>query len=615
MAETPSLFRRAGTAIRWCWRALDFTRRALLNLLLLVLLAGLAFSVLRSTPPLKDRTTLVIGLAGPIREQFTGSLRDNALSQLGQRPQAQTRLRDVLAVMEAASRDPHIERALLLTDEFSGAGPATLHEVAAAIERFKERGKPVIAWATGYDQRQYFLAAHASEVWLDPMGGVEITGFGGWRNYYKDALDKLGITAHVLRAGQYKNAGESFVASAPSKQTLEADGALYGDLWQRYTTTVERARKLGAGSLQQGIDHLPEALVAAGGDSAKLALDSHLVDALKTREELRSTLIERGVRDDKTFRQISFGAYAGRIKNAAGPETLAVIVAEGSIVDGDAPGGTVGGRSTAELIRQAREDDHVRAVVLRVNSPGGSAFGAELIRRELALTRAAGKPVVVSMGDLAASGGYWISLAADELIADASTITGSIGVIAMLPSGERALDKLGIHTGGVQTSWRVGGYDPRRGLDPRMAQVIQAGVDHTYLDFTTRAAAARKTSREAIDAVGQGRVWTGAQALERGLVDRTGSLADALVAAAQRAKLPPQHRVQYLEREPGRLERLAAMLAAQVTAWMPDSPLPWSPLPLPPALRDAREDLQWLAGAGVGTRPFTALTHCLCTPP
>ena len=614
-----SPLRLLAAAFGWCWRALDATRRALLNLALLAVLAGLAwFAFFRSgPPPLQERTTLVVAPAGPLHEQASGSLRGGALDQLRGRTVAQTRLRDLLAAFDAAARDPQVERVLLLTDDFAGAGLASLREVAAAMQRFKASGKPIVAWGSAYDQRQYFLAAHASEVWLHPMGGVEISGFGAARSYLKDALDKLGVTAHVIRAGEYKNAAETFVASGPSPQTMEADKLLFDTLWARYTGDIEAVRKLPAGALQKSIEQLPELLAAARGDVARMVLDLKLVDALKTHDEMRAALVERGVKDGKSFRQVGLGAYLARQKPRSDGDALAVIVAEGAIVDGQAPGGMVGGLSTGELIRAAREDDLVKAVVLRVDSPGGSPFGSELIRRELELTRAAGKPVVVSMGDLAASGGYWIALAADEVIADEATITGSIGVVALLPTAEKALATLGVNSAGYATSWLVGAYDPRRGLDPRFEAVIQAGVDHVYADFTGKAAAARKTAVDKIDAVGRGRVWTGAQAKERGLVDRTGSFGDALKAAATRAKLADGHAVRYLERSPGRLERALAWLGAEVAAALgPDeaTALPAFEATLAPWAKGLLDDAAWLA-AGVRGGPPAALVHCLCTAP
>ena len=627
-----------GRAVRWLWLFVDASRRILVNLLFLLLVLGLLAVWLRSggPAPLKEKTALVLALNGPVHEQFHGSLRDNALNRVKGQPQAETRLRDVLAALDAAAKDPAIARAVLVLDGFGGAGLPTLRELAAALERFKVAGKPVVAWGSGFNQRQYYLAAHATEVWLHPMGAVEITGLGGYRNYYKAALDRLGLQAHVLRAGQFKGMGEVYVADGPSPQTQEAESLLLNALWATYTGGVEKARRLPAGSVATAIDELPERLQAVGGDMAKLALKEKWVDALKTRDQMRASLIEQGARDDKTFRQVHYGAYLARVKPASGPDAVGVVVAEGGIRDGEAGPGAVGGVSTSDLIRAAREDERIKALVLRVNSPGGSAFASEMVRRELELTRAAGKPVVVSMGDVAASGGYWISLAADEVVADEATVTGSIGVVALLPSAEKALQQLGVSTAGHTTSWMVQAYDVRRGLDPRLAQVIQSNIDRTYADFVGRAAAARKTTVDAVHAVAQGRVWTGAQAKERGLVDRTGLLQDALAVAAKRAKLSEGHRVQYIERGPGRTERLLALLGVDagdlVAALGLDGALQNSTaqthalatlagVPLP-ALQQAQADLALLLGgaAAQGTsdpadRPWTALTHCFCGVP
>jgi len=613
-----SVFGWLGSALRWLWWLLDASRRALLNLLMLLLLAGVVWAFARSgVAPLQDKTTLVLALRGPIHEQFSGSLRENAIRQARGEVIAQTRLRDVLAVIDTAANDKQIDRLLLVLDDFAGAGLPTLREVAAAIDRFKASGKQVVAWGSSYDQRQYYLAAHASEVWLHPMGGVQITGIGGYRNYYKDALDKVGITAHVLRVGRFKSADEPYVANGPSKPTLEADSLLLDAMWASYTGGVERARKLAPGSIAKGIAELPERLANAGGDNAKLALQDKLVDALKTRDEVRATFIERGARDGPTFRQIPFEAYLSRVVPKTGTDAIGVVVAEGGIVDGEAGGGTVGGQSTSDLIRRAREDEHIKAIVLRVDSPGGSAFGSELVRRELELTRTAGKPVVVSMGDVAASGGFWISLAADEVIADEATVTGSIGVVAMLPTAERAMDKLGVHSGGYATSWLVGAYDLRRGLDPRFERVVQAGIEHVYADFTAKVAAARKSTPEKIDEVAQGRVWTGTQAVERGLVDRTGSFGDALQAAARRAKLADGHRVLYIEQQPGRTEQLLAFFGSGIAAaFGPELALPGWLIGVPPALlREVQQDLAGLVEMNQGRRPFAALAHCLCSAP
>jgi protease-4 len=609
-------------ALRGLWQLLDASRRALLNLLLLAVLVGLAWGLLRGgSPKLEEKTALVLDLSGRIAEQRSAGTRDTAIKKLRGQDSGETRLRDVLAVLDAAAKDAHITQAVLVLDDFAAAGLPTLREVAAAVERFKAAGKPVVAWGADYDQRQYYLAAHASEVWLDPMGTVEVQGYGRYRSYYKDLLDKVGISANVLRAGKFKNAAETFAANAPSPETLESDGALYRSLWNTWTADVEKARRQAAGSVMQAIDSLPASLEPVGGDLARWALEHKWVDALKTRQEMRDALAARGAKDEehKTFRQVSFNEYLSRLKPKTDGDAIGVVVAEGEISDGQAGPGRIGGRSTAELIRKARDDKSIKAVVLRVDSPGGSAFGSELVRRELELTRKAGKPVVVSMGDVAASGGYWISMAADEVITDEATITGSIGVVAMLPTAQGAMDKLGVHTGGVTTTWLGDAFDVRRGTNPRFAQLVQASIDHIYRDFTAKVSAARKSTPEKIDAVAQGRVWSGRDALAQGLVDRLGSYGDALKSAASRAKLAEGYRVTYVEAEPGRLDRLLQRFGVALGG------VAGAPVDLQgalvalglaaPAASGVAQDLAWLAEVATPGRPFAAVTHCLCTAP
>ena len=621
-----SVFGAVRKAFGWLFGFLDASRRVLLNLIFLALIAALVWSLTHRGPlALSDKTALVLGLAGPIVEQRSGSLRESALAQARGEEQDKTQLRDIITVLEAAAKDPKITQVVLALDDFSGAGLSTLREVAAALQRFKASGKPVVAWGSGYDQRQFYLAAQANEVFMHPMGMVYLDGYGRLRNYYKDAFDKFGVTVNVIRVGKYKSFGEPYFANGASKDALEADGLLYNGLWRTYTDGVEAARKLPAGSIAKGIEALPQTFAAAGGDAAKWALTMKLVDALKTRDELRALMIERGAKDDETksFRQVSFDNYLARQKTKLTGDAVAVVVAEGTIVDGSAPAGGVGGKSTSELIRKARDDDKVKAVVLRVNSPGGSAFGSELVRRELELTRAAGKPVVVSMGDVAASGGYWISMSSDEVIADAATITGSIGVFAILPSVDKALDKVGVHADGATTTWLGSAADPRRPLDPRFGDLIQASIGHIYTDFIGKAAVARKTTPEKIDEVAQGRVWTGTQARERGLIDRVGSYADALQSAAAKAKLAPDFRVTYMEREPGKLERVLDMLGGgavvnavtqmvgeQVNAKVASTGLP--ALTSSAAAGQIQRDLGWLMEVADRRKPFAAITHCLC---
>ncbi|MCY7314243.1 MAG: signal peptide peptidase SppA [Rubrivivax sp.] len=612
------------------WRLLDGTRRALLNLLFLLLLIALAWLLLRpGAPALQPKTTLVLDLGGTLVEQRSGlNARERLLGQARGTEAQETRLRDVLAVLDAAARDAQISQALLIVDGLRGGSLPALREVAQALQRFKAAGKTVVAWGSDFDQRQYFLAAQATEVWLHPMGRVYVDGYGRHRAYYKTLFDKLGISANVLRAGKYKNAAETFVADGPSPETLESESALWNGLWASYTGTVETARKLPAGSIAQSIESLPASLEAVQGNPARWAVQQKWVDALKTRDEMRALLIARGARDEagKTFTQIDIHGYLARLQPRRDGDAVGVIVAQGNISDGRAGPGSIGGLSTAELVRRAREDARVKAIVVRVDSPGGSPFGSELVRRELELTRSAGKPVVVSMAGLAASGGYWISMAADEVIADEATITGSIGVIGLMPNVQGAMDKLGIRTGGVNTTWLTGQGDPRRAPDPRFVQLVQSMVDDAYRQFTTLVATARKSTPDKIDALAQGRVWTGKDALDRGLVDRLGGLGDAVASAARLAKLGAAPRVQYIEARPGQLQlwldRLGVTQAAAALLPALDGStaarlqaLMLGAGPLSAVAQQLAGDLAWLTDISEEHAPFVTRVHCLCVAP
>lgn len=625
----PSLLRRF---FGGAWTAIDFTRRALMNLLLLLVIVGLLWLWLKpGAPALQAKTALVIDLQGALVEQRAGiSVRDQVLGQAQERDNAQLRLRDVLAVLDAAAKDEKITHALLMPEGLTGGSLPALRELALALERFKAAGKPVYAWASDYDQRAWFLAAHATEVWLHPIGNVYIEGYGRYRTYYKDLFDKVGIDANVVRMGKYKNAAETFSASGPSPETLESEGAVWNTLWASYTGAVEKARKLRAGSVAAAIESLPGSLEAVKGNPARWALERQWVDALKTRDEMRQLLIDKGAKDEanKTFQQVNLAGYAARIKPRRDGDAVGVIVAQGPISDGRTGPGSIGGLSTAELVKQAREDDKIKAVVLRVDSPGGSAFGSELVRRELELTRQAGKPVVVSMAGLAASGGYWISMAADEVIADEASITGSIGVVGLLPSAKGALDRIGVGTGGYVTTWLVGQGDPRRAPDPRFGQLIQTMIGGAYGDFLSIVATARKSTPEKIHELAQGRVWSGKDALARGLVDRVGGLGDAVASAAKRAKMVENPRLVYVEAAPGKLQRLLERFGAASVDAALDGPAASAPVALqglratlvaqgylPGVAASMAQDLGWLAEITEQRKPFAATVHCLCTAP
>lgn len=610
--------RRLGAGV---WRGVDLTRRIVLNVVfVVVVIVAVVAAVSGGAGSLQDKTVLVLDLKGALVEQYSGGAQATALGQLRDDDNHQTRLRDVLAVLKHAAQDPQIERVLLLTEELSGGGLSSQRQVAQAIQGFKASGKQVVAWATRFDQRQFYLASHASEVYLHPMGEVALVGYGPLRNYYRDALDQWGVSANVVRVGQYKNAAEPFFSNAPSKQTEESDAALSGELWRLYTQGVETARKLPAGSVGAAIAQWPDALQAVRGHLAQWAVQARWVDGLKTRDEVRQMLIERGAADAKgqSFRQIRMDDYLSRIKPAAVGDAVGVIVAEGEIGEGTAPAGRIGGRSTADLVRKAREDERIKAVVLRVNSPGGSALGSELIRRELELTRQAGKPVVVSMGDVAASGGYWIALAADELLADEATITGSIGVFGMLPTAQGLMDKAAVRVGGQGTTWLTHAYDLRKPLDPRFREIVELSIGHIYTDFIGKVAAARKSTPEKIDAVAQGRVWTGTQALSKGLIDRHGHLTQAIEAAAQRAKLSAGHAVSWIERDRGKLDQLLGFFKAEVAQAVGESGQlgPWGVgSATVQGAAQVMQPLWWLHEVAQRRAPFAAVVHCMCASP
>lgn len=600
------------------WNGLDFTRRLVVNLVFLVILVLVISAMFGGgDKALKEKTTLVLSPKGEIVEQYSGSPADVALAKALGEEVPQTQLRDILKVLEEAAKDDNIVQVMLKLDSFGGAGVSTLREVGRAIDAFQKSGKKVIAFGEYLDQGSYYLAAHADEAYVHPEGMVLLEGLGRYRNYYRSALDKLGIQMHVFRVGTYKSAVEPYLLDGPSEAAREADAYWLGDVWNVFLEDIAKARGLDAAELRRGIDELPQRVAATGGDMAKLALDEKLVDGLKTIDEMRTMLIASGAKDDekKTFRQIGMDDYLKRFPAPVAigdAKQIGVIVAQGEIIDGSHPPGTIGGHSTSELVRKAREDKNIKAVVLRVDSPGGSGFASELIRRELELTRAAGKPVVISMGDVAASGGYWISMTSDTIYAEPTTITGSIGIFGLFPDASKTMDTLGLHTEGTTTTWLAGALDPRRPLDPRVGELLQSVINSGYQDFIGKVAASRKKTPEEIDGVGQGRVWSGNQALERGLVDQLGGLNDAIADAAKRADLGSDYQLVYVEKELSGFEKFmtsfAARARATLSASIADALLPgWMQ---PHVNGELARDMAILKGWE--KRPMATYAYCFC---
>ncbi len=603
------------------WNTLNFTRRLLLNLLLVVILIVLAVAALTPKPKLESRSTFVFAPAGMLVEQTSADPLEQAIARATGEEIGEVQLRDVLRAIDAAAKDDRIERMLLRPDRLLGGGIASLREVAEALRRFKESGKEIIAFANGMDQRQYLLAAQANEIWLDPEGAVLLEGLGRYRPYYREALeDKLLVDVHLFKVGEYKSAAEPYILDGPSPEAQEADLYWMTDVWQRHLSEIATARDLKAEDLQAGIENIAELLSNANGRLSQMALDQGLVDELKTEAEMRAEMIARGVEDEElhSFRQVNMDRYLGFLGPRHMPfdqrPAVAIVVAQGAISGGSKPQGEIGGDSTSALLRKAREDENVKSVVLRVDSPGGEVFASEQIRREVELLKAAGKPVVVSMANLAASGGYWISMNADRIFASPSTITGSIGIFGLIPTFPRTMEMVGVRMGGVGTTSLAGAFDPRRPLAPEVGELIQGVIDNGYAQFTGKVAAARGQSVEAIDKVARGRVWTGAQALEFGLVDELGWLSDAVADAAERAGLEAdKYRTTYIEKEPTPFEQFVANMGNNASAQMllARVGLPLGLLPDSVVAQTVR-DIEFLSTPVNGPLPARILAHCFC---
>jgi protease IV len=565
VAARPGFFRSIFGGLWWGINMLRSIIGTLIFLVILFFVFGSLFSGCGAG--LKDKTTLILKIKGAVVEQYSGS--DSPLSAFDDPSDNQTQLRDIKTALNAAAKDPKIVRVLIAPGEMQSAGASTLREIGSAIDEFKKSGKEVIAYSMSYDQRMLMVAAHANKVYLHPEGLALIEGLGRFRTYYRSALDKLGIDFHIFRVGEYKSAVEPYLLDGPSDAAKESDAFWIGNVWQSYLTDFAKLRGTTPAAISASIDNLPADMNSVSGNAAQLAVKNKFVDGLKTPDEIRAMMIAGGAADrnnDEGFRAVSLQDYVKKVhasELAINTSKIGIVVAEGGIVDGEAEPGEIGGDSTAALIRKAREDDSIKALVLRVNSPGGSGFASEIIRREIELTKKAGKPIVVSMGDLAASGGYWISMTSDVIYAQPTTITGSIGIFGMFPSAARGLDKIGVHSGGTSTTWLAGAMDVSRPLDPRLGDTIQTLINHGYQNFIGKVAQNRGRKPEEIDAIGRGRVWSGQQGLERGIVDKLGGLDDAIADAAKRAKLSSFDTI-YVEKEPSAFTQLMRSFNVQL---------------------------------------------------
>ena len=537
------------------WRILEGVRKVL-HLLLLLVVFGFILAALHTSVPVVPRSAaLVLAPEGELVEQLASDPVRRALGQASGGPAPETLLKDVIDAIQAAKGDSRIKLIVLEVGNLEPSGLSKLQEIGTALRDFRAAGKRVVVAADSMDQTQFYLASQAGEVYLDPLGLVYIDGFSYYRLFLKDAIDKLGVDVNVFRAGTFKSYTDQFSRSDMAPSEREESSVWLDALWNAYQQDVTRARSLPNNALNDYIAEEPAALAAVNGDAAKLALQRGLVTGLKSRRQLADE-IKSLVGEDQSnhsFNAIGMSQYlaATRSKHfkSKSAARIGIVVASGEILDGHQPPGTIGGESTAELLRDARYDNTVKGVVLRVDSPGGSMFASEQILREVQALRKAGKPVVVSMSTYAASGGYYISAAANQIFASPTTLTGSIGVFSVVPTFQRTLEKLGVKVDGIGTTPLAGDMRLERALGPVARKILQTSVEHAYAEFLSRVGEGRKKSVQDVDKIAQGRVWAGVDAQRIGLVDHLGGLKDATDAAAKLAELGNDYDVDYIESE------------------------------------------------------------------
>jgi protease-4 len=614
----PGIVRRA---LAGTWRVLDGFRKAMHLIVMLTLALVLLAGLVGDRPRMPKFAALVLAPEGRLVDQLSGDPLERALAKAQGSPVQETLLKDLIDALEAAADDQRVKAVLLRLERMTGSltNLSKYQELGRAIDAFKASGKPVIALGDGFTRDQYYLASRADEIYVNPNGFVVIEGYGRYRMFFKEAVDKLKIDYNVFRAGEYKSAEEPFLRDDMSPESKEASSAVLSAIWDAYQQDVTAARELGSEALQAYADRAPELLAEVNGDFARLALDYGLVDGIKTRGEMRARMIEvvgADPEDKNTFPTVGHDSYLSIVNDKRAPDKatdkVAVVVAVGTILDGDQPPGTIGGNSTAKLIRKAREDDNVKALVLRVDSGGGSQFASDVILEELQQFQKTDRPLVATMGGVAASGGYWISMSADEIWANPSTVTGSIGVTAAIPTFQRSLDRLGLHADGVATTRLAGQLRVDRELGPDVRSIAQQAVAQTYQLFISGVAENRGKTPEEVDAMARGRIWSGQDAQALGLVDKLGDLDAAIQSAAKLAGLEEgAYRIEHVEKELEFAERLALQLAQ---VWAPLARVLAPPLQLPAGVQGV---LDRLAEPALALESFNdprgLYSYCFCT--
>ncbi|MFU9136088.1 signal peptide peptidase SppA [Erwinia tasmaniensis] len=582
-----TLWRAIAGFFKWTWRLLNFVREVILNLFLVVLILvciGIYFQISRpSTPEQSPKGALIVDLTGTVVDKPSVS---NKLSKIGRQLLGtnsnrlkENSLFDVVDAIRQAKGDDNITGMVLDLRDFAGADQPSLQYMGKALREFRDSGKQIYATGDSYSQAQYYLASFANKIYLSPQGTVDIHGFATNGLYYKSLLDKLKVSSHVFRVGTYKSAVEPFLRDDMSPAAREADSRWMGELWQNYLNTLAANRQITPDQVFPGAQGLLDALQKTGGDTAEYAKNARLVDELASRSAVdqQLTKVFGWDKEAKDFNGTSIYDYQVKDKQSA-DGNIAVIMANGAIMDGEETAGSVGGDTTAMEIRQARLDPKIKAIIFRVNSPGGSVTASETIREELAAAKAAGKPVVVSMGGLAASGGYWVSTPANYIIASPNTLTGSIGIFGVINTVENSLGAIGVHTDGVSTS-PLADVATTKALPPEVQQMMQLSIANGYKNFLDLVAQARHKTPEQIDQIAQGHVWTGSDAKANGLVDALGDFDDAVAKAAELAKLQ-QPQLNWYQDDPGMLDMLFSQMDVSIRAALPDVLKVWLPAPV-----------------------------------
>lgn len=584
------------------WRVLNFVREMVLNLFFIFLvLVGVGIWMQIGNGSNSEQTArgaLLLDISGVIVDKPSTNHRLGALGRQlfgasSDRLQENS-LFDIVNAIRQAKDDRNITGIVLDLKNFTGADQPSMRYIGKALREFRDSGKPVFAVGENYSQGQYYLASFANKIWLSPQGQVDLHGFATNGLYYKSLLDKLKVSTHVFRVGTYKSAVEPFIRDDMSPAAREADSRWIGELWQNYLHTVSANRQISPQQLFPGAQAIIDGLTSVGGDTAKYALDHKLVDALASSADVEKALTKQfgWSKTENNYRAISYYDYSLKTPADNGG-TIAVIFANGAIMDGEETPGNVGGDTTASQIRDARLDPKVKAIVLRVNSPGGSVNASEVIRAELAAAKAAGKPVVVSMGGMAASGGYWISTPANYIVASPSTLTGSIGIFGVINTVENSLSSIGVHNDGVSTS-PLAEISMTKALSPEVQQMMQLSIEYGYKRFITLVAEARKRTPEQIDKIAQGHVWTGEDAKANGLVDSLGDFDDAVAKAAELAKLKQWH-LDYYQDEPTVLDMVMDSMTGSVRAMLPEAIQAMLPAPLVSAANTVKAEGDKLA--------------------